>query len=45
MLREQQLYANLAKCTFCVDRVVFLGFVVSSNCVVVDEEKVKAIKE
>ncbi|WMV27656.1 hypothetical protein MTR67_021041 [Solanum verrucosum] len=41
---EQQLYANLSKCIFCVDKVVFLGFVVSYG-VEVDEDKIKAIKE
>ena len=30
---------------FCKDHVVFLGFVVSSKGVQVDEEKVKAIQE
>ncbi|XP_075080035.1 putative mitochondrial protein AtMg00860 [Nicotiana tabacum] len=45
VLREQQLYANLSKCTFCVDKVVFLGFVVSSRGVEVDEDKIKAIKD
>ena len=29
-LREHELYANLKKCTFCTDSVIFLGFVVSS---------------
>ncbi|KAH0653052.1 hypothetical protein KY289_030730 [Solanum tuberosum] len=45
VLRNQRLFANLKKCTFCVDRVVFLGFVVSSKGVEVDDEKIKAIKE
>ena len=45
MLRKEQLFANLEKCTFCTDHVVFLGFVISSNGVQVDEEKVKAIQE
>ncbi|KAH0712202.1 hypothetical protein KY289_008161 [Solanum tuberosum] len=31
VLRNQRLFANLKKCTFCVDPVVFLGFVVSSK--------------
>ncbi|XP_042415186.1 uncharacterized protein LOC122004349 [Zingiber officinale] len=44
-LRHEKLFAKLKKCSFCVDRVVFLGFVVSSRGVEVDEEKVKAIKE
>ncbi|XP_062224492.1 uncharacterized protein LOC133923045 [Phragmites australis] len=45
VLREEKLYANLAKCTFCTDKVVFLGFVVSGQGVEVDEEKIKAIRE
>ncbi|PKI65920.1 hypothetical protein CRG98_013691 [Punica granatum] len=44
-LRHEKLYANLKKCTFCMDRVVFLGFVVSSKGIQVDEEMVKAIKD
>ncbi|XP_066320349.1 uncharacterized protein [Miscanthus floridulus] len=31
VLREEKLYGNIAKCTFCTDRVVFLGFVVSAD--------------
>ena len=45
VLRKEQLYANLEKCIFCKDHVVFLDFVVSSKRVQVDEEKVKAIQE
>jgi len=45
ILREQQLYANLDKCSFCLDHVVFLGYVVSSKGIQVDKEKVKAIQE
>ncbi len=45
ILRKEQLYANLKKCVFCMDKLVFLGFVVSSKGVEVDEEKVKAIRE
>jgi hypothetical protein len=29
VLRTEKLYANLEKCTFCTNKVVFLGFVVS----------------
>jgi hypothetical protein len=39
------LYANLSKCTFCTDKVVFLGFVVSAHGVEVDDEKIKAVRE
>ena len=31
VLREQHLYANIKKYTFCVESVVFLGYVVSDN--------------
>jgi hypothetical protein len=43
VLRKEYLFANLAKCTFCTDKVVFLGFVVSAQGVEVDEEKIKAV--
>jgi len=44
-LRRESLYANMDKYLFCMDHVVFLGFVVSSQGVQVDQEKVKAIQE
>ena len=45
VLRKEKLYVNLKKCSFCIDKVVFLGYVVSTKGIEVDEEKVKAIKE
>jgi hypothetical protein len=45
VLRKECLYANLAKCTFCTDKVVFLGFVVSAQGVEVDEEMINAVRE
>lgn len=45
VLRKEQLYANLSKCSFCTDKVVFLGFVVSAKGISVDSAKVKAIQE
>ena len=44
-LKENSLYANFEKCSFCMDSVVFLGFVVGAHGIRVDEEKVKAIRE
>jgi len=44
VLRKHALFANIDKCTFCIDNVVFLGFVVSKNGVHVDPEKIKAIQ-
>ena len=45
VLRKEKLYANLKKCSFCLDKVVFLGYVISAKGIAVDEEKVKVIKE
>ncbi|CAA7034297.1 unnamed protein product [Microthlaspi erraticum] len=45
VLREEKLFANFKKCTFCTTNVVFLGFVVSADGVQVDEEKVAAIRD
>jgi len=36
VLRKNQLFANVDKCTFCVDSVVFLGFIVNKDGVHVD---------
>jgi len=45
ILRVNSLFANKEKCTFYVDSVVFLGFVVNKNGVHVDPTKIKAIQE
>src|SRR2546426_4064673 len=45
VLREQNLYAKLKKCSLCLDSVIFLGFVVTAQGIAVDEEKVKVIQE
>ena len=42
VLRKEKLYANLKKCSFCANQIVFLGYVVSAKGIEVDEEKVKA---
>jgi len=44
-LRNEELYANLNKCCFCMEKVNFLGFIVGKNGVEVDIEKVKAIRD
>ena len=31
VLKKDKLFANLKKCTFCIDKLVFLGFVVSAQ--------------
>ena len=45
VLRKEKLFANLKKCAFCTDKLVFLGFVVSAQGIQVNEEKVRAIQE
>ena len=45
VLKNENLYANFQKCTFCMEKVVFPDFVISGKGIEVDEEKVKAIKE
>jgi hypothetical protein len=43
-LCEACLSANLEKCTFCTDRVAFLGYVVTPQGIEVDEAKIEVIK-
>ncbi|XP_027158001.1 uncharacterized protein LOC113759619 [Coffea eugenioides] len=45
VLRREQLYANLKKCNFYTNELVFLGFVISAQGMKVDDQKVKAIQE
>ena len=42
-LRERQLYAKFSKCEFWLDRVNFLGHVISAQGIMVDPQKVEAI--
>lgn len=43
LLRQNQLHANAKICRFAVDRLDFLGFVVSAKGVEVDPVKIQAI--
>ena len=40
VLQENQLYINLKKCYFMINRVVFLGYIVSAKGIHMDDEKV-----
>jgi hypothetical protein len=42
-LRDARLFGNLEKCIFCIDRVSFLGYVVTPQGIEVDQAKVEAI--
>ena len=43
VLRTEQLYAKFSKCEFWLDKVMFLGHVISAEGVYVDPSKVAAI--
>ena len=45
VLRREKIYANLKKCSFCTNQLVFLDFVVNEQGIKVYEAKVKAIQE
>ena len=42
-LRERQMYAKLSKCQFWLDKVAFLGHVISAKGVSVDPHKIEAV--
>jgi hypothetical protein len=44
-LREHKLYGNLSKCSFYQSKIHYLGHVISSEGIIVDPTKGKAIME
>ncbi|XP_074283286.1 uncharacterized protein LOC141607839 [Silene latifolia] len=44
ILREQKLYGKLEKCTFMVNEVAFLGYIISGRGISVYQEKIKAMQ-
>ncbi|GJS60109.1 transposon ty3-I gag-pol polyprotein [Tanacetum coccineum] len=44
-LSQNKLYINLKKCNLLTDKLLFLGFVITSHGIRVDEDKVRAIRE
>ena len=44
-LREHRLYAKFSKCEFWLEKVTFLGHVISKEGVEVDPQKVDAVKQ
>ena len=45
ILLREQLYANPKKCTFFIESITFLGFIISTQGVSADPDKIKAILE
>jgi len=45
ILREKKLFVKLKKCEFWLERVTFLGHVISKDGVVVDPGKIKAMMD
>ena len=45
VLRERQLYAKLSKCSFYQRKIHYLGHIISEEGIVMDPEKVEAIRE
>jgi len=45
VLQANELYINLKKCSFMTMSLIFLRFIVSSQGIHVDEEKVRAIRD
>jgi hypothetical protein len=44
VLREHQLYAKLSKCSFYQKQILYLGHIILEQGIVVDPEKIKAIR-
>ena len=44
LLRKNGLFANLKKCRFHKDKVRFLGYVVSSQSIRIEDERIKAVR-
>lgn len=42
---QNKLFINLKKCSFLTSKLIFLGYVVSSEGIHLDEDKVKAIRD
>jgi hypothetical protein len=45
VLQQNKLYVNLTKCKFNTSSLLFLGFVVSTDGIKVNEEKIRAIRD
>jgi hypothetical protein len=44
VLRENQLFAKLSKCSFYQNRIHYLGHIISMEGIIVDPENIEAVK-
>ncbi|XP_074278621.1 uncharacterized protein LOC141602215 [Silene latifolia] len=44
ILKEQKLFGKIEKCTFMVEEVAFLGYIVSGRGITIDRDKIVAIQ-
>ncbi|XP_074318036.1 uncharacterized protein LOC141654818 [Silene latifolia] len=44
ILKEQKLFGKIEKCTFMVEEMAFLGYIVSGRGITVDQDKIVAIQ-
>jgi hypothetical protein len=45
VLCNEKLYANLKKYTFFMEKIMFLGYVITTYGIEMDEKKVKVIRD
>jgi hypothetical protein len=45
VIREHQLHANLRECSFYQKHIHYLGHIISKDGIVIDPEKIEAIRE
>ena len=43
MLCSEKLYINLKKCSFCMEKIVFLGYFIAAQGIEMDKKKVTAM--
>ena len=44
-VRDHQLFAKFSKCEFWLDRITFLGHVISKDGIMVDPAKIEAVRD
>jgi len=45
VLRKNELYAKLSKCEFWLEKVAFLGHIVSKEGISIDPQKIEALRQ